>query len=101
MNKKRYESLPPDLQKIIDDHSGLEFSGFAGRTQASFDAAARQKAVDGGNDMIELSQADVQNWIKAANPTIDQWVKEMDAKSYDGTMLLKRARQLIQEYSKP
>ena len=98
MNKERYESFPPDLQKIIDDHSGLAFSGFAGRTQASFDAAARQKAVDQGNDMIELSPKDVQRWVKAAQPTIEQWVQEMDDKGYDGAMLLKRARKLIQEH---
>ncbi len=33
MNKEKYESLPDDLKKIIDDNSGLELSVFAGGTQ--------------------------------------------------------------------
>src|SRR5690606_35158063 len=44
MNKARYESLPDDLKKVIDDNSGQEFSAFAGRTQAEWDAPGRKIA---------------------------------------------------------
>ena len=43
MNKEKYESLPDDLKKAIDDNSGLEFSVFAGGTQADSDGPARAK----------------------------------------------------------
>lgn len=32
MNKEKYESLPDDLKKAVDENSGLEFSVFAGGT---------------------------------------------------------------------
>ena len=32
MNKKKYESLPPDLKKVIDDNSGRNLAPFAIKT---------------------------------------------------------------------
>ncbi len=54
MNKDKYESLPDDLKKVIDDNSGIEMSGFAGRMQAGADAPARKQAEEMGNNIIVL-----------------------------------------------
>lgn len=100
MNKAKYESLPDDLKKVIDDNSGQEFSAFAGKTQAEWDAPARKVAVDLGNDIIELSPEEVERWKKAAEPVYARWVKEMDAKGIDGQALIDEARALIDKYTK-
>ena len=34
MNKAKYDSLPPDLKKVIDDNSGMATSGLAGQGPA-------------------------------------------------------------------
>ena len=100
MNKAKYDSLPDDLKKVIDDNSGQEFSALAGRTMAEDDAPGRKAAVDLGNNIIELPADEVAKWEAAAKPVIDSWVAEMDGKGKDGTGLLEEARTLIEKYTK-
>ncbi|MFN3765277.1 MAG: TRAP transporter substrate-binding protein [Aliihoeflea sp.] len=97
MNKAKYDSLPDDLKKIIDDNSGAEFSAFAGRTQQEYDAPGRKLAE--GNNIIELSAEESAKWQEAAQPVIDNWVAEMDSKGVEGQALLDEARGLIEEYT--
>jgi TRAP-type C4-dicarboxylate transport system substrate-binding protein len=99
MNKPKYESLPDDLKKVIDDNSGLEFSIFAGGTQSDSDGPARQLAVDRGNNIITLDQAQTQVWIDASQPIYDEWVADMQTKGIDGQALIDEARMLIKKYS--
>jgi TRAP-type C4-dicarboxylate transport system substrate-binding protein len=97
MNKAKYDSLPDDLKKIIDDNSGAEFSAFAGRTQQEYDAPGRELAE--GNNIIELSAEESAKWQEAAQPVIDNWVAEMDGKGIEGQALLDEARELIAKYT--
>ncbi len=99
MNKARYDALPDDLKKVIDDNSGQEVSALFGKTQQADDAPGRKIAVDRGNNIIELSAADVEPWKTAAQPVIDNWVVEMQGKGVDGQALLDEARTLIEKYS--
>nr|WP_229801287.1 TRAP transporter substrate-binding protein [Tateyamaria omphalii] len=98
MNKDRYESLPADLQKVIDDNSGLEFSIFAGGTQADSDGPARQAAVDNGNNIVTVSGGDLEAWRTAAQPIYDEWVADMESKGIDGQALIDEARALMDAY---
>lgn len=98
MNKDKYNSLPDDLKKVIDDNSGLEFSAFAGKTMQDDDGPAREAAAARGNNIIDLTPAEVDAWRAAAQKVTDAWVKEMDEKGVDGTGLLKRAKELIAQF---
>ncbi|TWG93204.1 TRAP-type C4-dicarboxylate transport system substrate-binding protein [Mesorhizobium sp. J18] len=99
MNKAKYESLPDDLKKVIDDNSGQEFGAFAGRTQAGADEPSKKIAVDRGNNIVTLDEAEVERWKDAAQPVIDNWVEEMNGRGLDGDALLKEARELIAKYT--
>ena len=99
MNKQKYESLPDDLKKVIDDNSGLEFSVFAGGTQEDSDGPSRQFAVDRGNNIITIDEAGVEEWRTLAQPIYDEWVADMNSKGIDGQALIDEARMLIEKYS--
>jgi TRAP-type C4-dicarboxylate transport system substrate-binding protein len=99
MNKDRYESLPDDLKKVIDDNSGLEFSVFAGGTMEESDAPARQAALDRGNGIVTLDAAETAVWVEVSKPIYEEWVAEMDAKGIDGQALIDEARMLIDKYT--
>ena len=99
MNKDRYESLPDDLKKVIDDNSGLEFSVFAGGQMQEDDGPARQAAVDRGNNIVTLSEDEAQAWREVASPIYDEWVAEMNEKGIDGQALIDEARMLIDKYT--
>ncbi len=99
MNKEKYDSLPDDLKKVIDDNSGLEFSVFAGGTQADSDGPARQLAADRGNNIITLNEAETAIWRDASQPIYDEWVTDMNSKGIDGQALIDEARMLIEKYT--
>ena len=99
MNKEKYDSLPDDLKKVIDDNSGLEFSVFAGGTQADADGPAREVALDLGNNIITIDEAGTEEWRKLAQPIYDEWVADMKEKGKDGQALIDEARMLIEKYT--
>ncbi len=99
MNKDKYESLPDDLKKAIDDNSGLEFSVFAGGTQADSDGPAREVALDLGNNVVTLDETQTQVWADASQPIYAAWVADMGEKGIDGQALIDEARMLIDKYT--
>ena len=99
MNKASYANLPDDLKAVIDAESGLEFSTKSGAIQQSFDAPARQIAVDAGNKMTLIDSDGLAEWNALAEPVISAWIAEMATKDIDGQALVDRARALIDEFS--
>ena len=99
MNKDKYESLPDDLKKVIDDNSGLEFSVFAGGTQADSDGPAREVAVEMGNNIITIDEEQTAEWRELSQPIYDEWVADMNARGVDGQALIDEAQMLIEKYS--
>ena len=99
MNKEKYESLPDDLKQVVDDNSGLEFSVFAGGTQADADGPARAIADDLGNNIVTLDAEQTAIWREAAQPIYDAWVADMNEKGIDGQALIDEATILIETYT--
>ena len=99
MNKAKYDSLPPDLKKVIDANSGLETSGWLGRTQQGNDAPARKLAVDRKNAIYTFTAQDTEGFRKAADLVDDEWVKEITGKGFNGNQLLEAAKALIQKHT--
>ena len=99
MNKEKYESLPDDLKKVIDDNSGLEFSVFAGVTQEAGDLPARELALDLGNNIITIDAEGTKQWRALAQPIYDEWVADMNSKGIDGQALIDEAQMLIEKYT--
>lgn len=97
MNKAKYDSLPADLKKVIDNNSGVALSTSAGRIFAEGDAAGKATAKQPIN---VVPAAEIENWKKASQPVIDGWVKEVSEKGADGQALLTAARGLIAKYAK-
>jgi TRAP-type transport system periplasmic protein len=100
MNKKKYDSLPPDLKKVIDDNSGLETSGWLGRTQQGNDPKGRKTAETPRNTIYTISPEAAQAFRSAAGNVAADWVKEMDGKGFKGQELLDGAKALISKHTK-
>ena len=100
MNKAKYESLAPDLKKVIDANSGLATSAWLGKTQQGNDPTGRKAAVDHGNTIHTLSTAEAQEFIKVSQAIDDEWVADMNKRGFDGKKLLQTARDLIAKHAK-
>ena len=100
MNKPKYESLSPDLKKVIDANSGLATSALLGKIQQGNDPAGRKAASDRGNTIHTLSPAEAQEFIKVSQAIDDEWVADINKRGFDGKKLLQTARDLIAKHAK-
>ncbi len=101
MNKAKYDGLPADLKKVIDDNSGPVASKWAGKAMADGDIPGFEAAKKRGNAIVTLDAAEVARWRKAAQPVIDGWVAELKARNIDGQVLINDARATIAKYAGP
>lgn len=92
MNQARYDSLPPELKKIIDANSGAEPSAWVGKIFAEDAAPGRKSAEVRHNNFYTLPAAEWKRWEKATAIVADEWVKDMNAKGLDGKRLLEEAK---------
>ncbi|RZS58206.1 TRAP transporter substrate-binding protein [Sphaerotilus mobilis] len=101
MNQGKYNSLSPELKKVIDDNSGAATSAWAGETGFDRVVAANHKlSSDRGNALQKLDTAEYARWVKASENVDDEWVKEVSAKGANGKALLDEARALINQFDK-
>ncbi|SEF59282.1 TRAP transporter substrate-binding protein [Marinobacterium lutimaris] len=99
MNKDSYESLPPDLQKVIDDNSGIELAGHIGSLFDKYEGIAREEAVKEGNSFYELSMEERNSWEETMQPAIQEWMEQMSDDGYDAEGLYRKAQTLIEKYT--
>lgn len=100
MNKPRYESLAPDLKKVIDANSGLATSAWLGKTQQGNDVPGRKTAVDRGNTIYQFTAEQRAEFVKLSSRIDDEWVADMDKRGFKGRQLLDTARALITKHGK-
>jgi len=99
MNKARYESLPDDLRAILDAESGARLTELAATEMLAGDAPARAIAVNQGNTIVVLDEAEVARWKAASKPVIERWIAEMEGRGIDGDALIDKANALIEQHS--
>lgn len=58
MNKARYEGLPADLRRVIDDNSGAALAARAGVAWEAVEKPGRDAAAQRGNAISTLSAAE-------------------------------------------
>jgi TRAP-type C4-dicarboxylate transport system substrate-binding protein len=92
MNKAKYEGLPPNLKKVIDDTTGLSLSlkGAATYDKKNHEAIDAAKK---GKEVISLSKSEYERWTKAFRPMIEKAVADgekagLPAKGLVGTYKL-------------
>ena len=100
MNKAKYESLAPDLKKVIDNNSGMATSATLGKIQQGNDVPGRKSASDRGNTIYTVSPAEAQDFRRKARTVEVEWVEDMNKKGFDGKKLLDTARGLIEKHTK-
>ncbi len=100
MNQAKYDSLPADLKRVIDNNSGAALSQQIGKIWDNSQAAGRKAAQDRGNTFYTIPGAELDNWVKASAPLYDDWVADMDKRGANGKALLSEARELLTRFRK-
>jgi TRAP-type C4-dicarboxylate transport system substrate-binding protein len=100
MNKAKYESLPADLKKVIDQNSGQVFATLAGRMWDEQAVVVEEMVRKRGNTITEITKEEAVRWQKATQPVIDAWLKQAKDTGLTGEKLLADAKALLAKYAK-
>jgi TRAP-type transport system periplasmic protein len=98
MNKAKFDSMPAELQAVIDKNSGMAFAERAGNMWDAEAIRIRDMVVKRGNTVTQLSAEEKARWVKATEPVYGAWIEQMKAKNIDGTKLIEAARALVKKY---
>lgn len=99
MNKAKWESLPPEIQKIVDSINA-EWIEKQGKMWDDIDKAGKAFAVKRGVKITELSPEENKRWAAKAQPMIDVYIKKMKEKGLPGEEVVAFYRQRIKAYQK-
>jgi len=101
MNKQKYESLPPDLRKVIDDNSGRKLAPFAieiwDRIELDGEQVMHSKPK---NKFVQLSTEATAKFKKKVQPVFDRFKKLLDDGGDNGAKVLAEVEALEEKYSK-
>ena len=100
MNQAKYDSLPADLKKVIDNNSGAALSQQIGKIWDGSQAAGRKAAQERGNTFHMIPAAELDTWVKASSALYEEWIAEMDKRGSNGRAMLAEARELLIKYGK-
>jgi TRAP-type C4-dicarboxylate transport system substrate-binding protein len=81
MNKNKWNSLPPDIQKIFTEVAG-EAKEWQAALWNEMDIEGRDVFKAKGGQIIPLSDAEVTRWEKAIEPVIGTYKKDMASKGF-------------------
>lgn len=99
MNKEKWNSLPPDVQKIIEQINE-EYIEKQGKVWDEIDKEGRDYTIARGNKIITLSPDEDQRWEKMVRPILNDYKKAMKEKGLPGEEVLSFYLQTIYKYQK-
>jgi TRAP-type C4-dicarboxylate transport system substrate-binding protein len=100
MNKAKYEGLPADLRKVIDDTTGMAFATAAGQVWDDAGAEVRTMVEKRGNTITSITEEEKAKWIMATAPVTEAWLKSAKDKGIDGAKLIEVAKAAIAKHAK-
>ena len=101
MNKQKYQSLPPDLKKVIDANSGRNLAPHAievwDRIEIDGEKVMHSKPK---NKFVQLSAEETAKFKKMVQPVFDRFKKVLDEGGDDGAKILAEVEAMEAKYSK-
>jgi TRAP-type C4-dicarboxylate transport system substrate-binding protein len=101
MNKAKYNSLPADLKKVIDDNSGRNLAPEAieiwDRIEVAGEKVVRSKSK---NKFGQLNAAETAKFKTKVQPVFDRFVKLLDDSGANGKEILAEVEALEAKYDK-
>jgi TRAP-type transport system periplasmic protein len=100
MNRKRYESLPPELRRVMDNNSGRHIAKWAGQAWTDVERPGIEAARAASNNLIKIPESEVERIREAVKPEIDRFLAELSQLGFDAAELYAEAQALVAKYSK-
>ena len=100
MNEAKWNSLPKDVQKVMDDLS-VEQAKWTGNYMDDHvkDSIAWSEKTQ-NVEVITLPKKEMAKWNKLLEPIADKWIKDSEAKGIPGKKIVKDLKKWNKKYSK-
>ncbi|WP_372656500.1 TRAP transporter substrate-binding protein [Hydrogenophaga sp.] len=82
MNGKKYDALPADLRKLIDDTTGVEGARRVGALYDASEAAGRLYMLENKAELIEPTAEEAMAFRKPVMPLVDETIKATEDKGW-------------------
>ncbi len=100
MNLETWDSIPPNLQEEILEVNERYFEEVAmGLWDKQNEAALEYAVEETGQEVIELSPEEEERWKEAAEPVLNDFVREVEDKGLPGEETLDMVRRLSEKYN--
>ena len=94
MNKDKYNSLPDDLKKVIDDNSGMQMAAAAGKVFDAEDAKYMAEAKAKGDTMIDIPDPlNDPKWKGPLEAGTQKYLKDVTALDLDAQTVYQKAKE--------
>lgn len=97
MNEDEFNSLNDEDQTLLQDLTSEAMVKTTGETFDQFGKEAVEQAEEKGIEIYELSDAELEKWSEFINPTIENWIENVEGKGLPGQEVYDRARELVGE----
>ena len=87
INKKRFDKLPPDVQKVLRE-VGVEYSQRFAAAQSAAAAGLLKKMEEAGAKISEMPAAERTRWADTLPPIAKTWAADLQAKGLPGDQVL-------------
>jgi TRAP-type C4-dicarboxylate transport system substrate-binding protein len=96
MNLAKWNSLPPDIQKIIDGLSPWA-SDLAWTEFVQSDARTERKWRESGHTVIDPTREELRLWLELGLPQAEKWIKKVEASGKQPRAIFDEALRLSEE----
>ena len=88
MNMRKWNSLPDDVKKAIDETTGLVMSRDAGKVYDNTNVPMRNLCIKKGMQVLQLPASEKEKLKSITMPLRDEWVKDMTSRGFPGAAIL-------------
>ena len=97
MNKAKWDSLPDNVKKVIDDNSGMALSEEAGRVYDETRPIMKKLCLKKGMQALQLPPEYRKKLQDLTVPLRNEWIEEMNSKGLPGKAVLDAALKYLNE----
>ncbi|MDZ7711886.1 MAG: TRAP transporter substrate-binding protein [Rhodovibrio sp.] len=98
MNKERYQELPADLQKIIDETTDRAFAERMGELWNSVEQTGKDLQRESGGKVIQLTPEQTQAFNEITQSVTQRWIDQAKERGIEGEALVEAAKDAIAKH---
>lgn len=99
MNKDKFDSLPKDLQNLLEDSLDVDMVKKVGQIWMDVEKPGIKMQKESGSDVTILDKSTMKAFNEAGKRVVSKWIEEADSKDIDGKKLVEEARKAIEKYT--